>query len=43
MLETLRFIFSSFWIFLGVVILTGVILSVVFDGIADIIKAIRGK
>ncbi len=37
MLELLKFIFSSFWTWMGVVILT----YAVFDGIAEIIRAFR--
>ena len=39
MIEVLRFIFSGPFIFIGVVIL----LCICFDGVANIIKAIRGK
>lgn len=36
-MELIKFIFSSFWIFFGNLILVGVIL----EGIAEIIKAFR--
>jgi len=37
MLEILKFIFSNFWIWLGVII----IIAVICDGIAKIIVAVR--
>lgn len=37
-MEIVKFIFSSFWTFLGSVIFIGVI----FEGLAQVIKAIRG-
>ena len=33
--------FSSFWVYIGISILITVILVVLFDGIADIIRAIK--
>ena len=33
--------FSSFWVYIGISILITVILVVLFDGVADIIKAIK--
>lgn len=38
-MELIRFIFQSVWHFIGTVIL----LCVVFEGIADIIKSIKNK
>jgi len=37
MKEILEFVFSSFWIFIGVAIL----IAIIFDGIADIIRAFK--
>ena len=37
-MSVLEFIFSGFWVFVGVLILAGT----VFDGIAKIVKAFRG-
>jgi hypothetical protein len=39
MLEILHFIFSSFWIWLGTVILVGIIVY----GVADIVRAFKTK
>jgi uncharacterized membrane protein YccF (DUF307 family) len=38
-MEVLHFIFSGFWVFVGVLVLTGCVLS----GIAEIVAAFRGK
>jgi hypothetical protein len=38
MLEVLQFVMSNIWVFLGTVVLLGV----VFDGIVSIIRALRG-
>lgn len=37
-MEIIRFIFSSFWVFVGTVILIGTL----FQGIAQVIRAIKG-
>ena len=37
-MEIIRFIFSSFWAFVGTVILLGTL----FQGIAQVIRAIKG-
>jgi hypothetical protein len=37
-MEIVRFIFSSFWVFVGTVILIGTL----FQGIAQVIRAIKG-
>jgi len=36
-MEIIKFIFSGFWIFLGVIIF----LALIFDGILEIIKAFK--
>jgi hypothetical protein len=38
-MDALKFIFSSFWVFIGLVILIAVIL----EGIADIVKQFKRK
>lgn len=38
-MEFLRFVFSSFWTFLGTVVLLGI----AFDGTTNIIKALRSR
>jgi hypothetical protein len=39
-MKIIEFVFSGFWIFVG----TAILLSIIFDGISDIIKAcIKGK
>lgn len=40
-MEFIKFMFSSFWVYIGISILITVILVVLFDGIADIIRAIK--
>lgn len=40
-MEFIKFMFSSFWVYIGISILITVILVVLFDGVADIIKAIK--
>lgn len=37
MIEILHFVFSSFWVFLGVMLLLGAM----FNGVAKIIRALR--
>lgn len=39
MIEILQFIFSSFWIWLGTIVLV----AAVFGGVAKVIYAFRGK
>ena len=40
-MEFIKFMFSSFWVYIGISILITVILVVLFDGIADIIRVIK--
>ena len=40
-MEFIKFMFSSFWVYIGISILITVILVVLFDGIANIIRAIK--
>lgn len=40
-MEFIKFMFSSFWVYIGISILITVILVILFDGIADIIRAIK--
>ena len=40
-MEFIKFMFSSFWVYIGISILITVILVVLFDGIADIIRTIK--
>lgn len=40
-MEFIKFMFSSFWVYIGISILVTVILVVLLDGIADIIRAIK--
>jgi hypothetical protein len=37
MIEILKYIFSSFWIFLG----TAILIEIIFEGIALIIKTLK--
>lgn len=43
MLDVLHFIFSSFWIWLGTVILIGVVAQALVGGLAAIVSVVRGR
>lgn len=39
-MKIIEFVFSDFWVFVG----TAVLLSIIFDGVRDIVKAfVKGK
>lgn len=42
-MEVLRFIFQSFWVWLGCVILGCSLITATFEGLATVIRAFTGK